>query len=146
MKTLCVKKTVEFSETDLAGIVHFSNFGKYMELAEHEFFRQIDSSVVLPRDEEGNHYGWPRKSANMGFLYPLRFEDEIEIRMTLKKLRAATLTYHSEIYLIEEDKETLAVKGEVTIVHSRIWDRSKKLEALMIPDDLRKKIEEFWQD
>ena len=145
MKMLSVRKIVEFSETDLAGIVHFSNFAKYMELAEHEFFRQIGSSVVLPRDEEGNHYGWPRKSFSVDCLYPLRFEDEIEVRMNLKSLRAAKLTYQCEIYLLKETQDILAVKGEATIVHTRFYDREPKVEALLIPDDLRKKIEDFWK-
>ena len=33
-------KRVEFSETDMAGIVHFSNFFRYMEMAEHAYFLQ----------------------------------------------------------------------------------------------------------
>ncbi len=31
-------RRVEFSETDMAGIVHYSNFFRYMETAEHGFF------------------------------------------------------------------------------------------------------------
>ena len=30
---------VEFFETDLAGIVHFANYYRFMEQAEHAFFR-----------------------------------------------------------------------------------------------------------
>jgi acyl-CoA thioester hydrolase len=33
-----ITRRVEFSETDMAGIVHFSNFFRYMETAEHAFF------------------------------------------------------------------------------------------------------------
>ena len=32
---------VEFSQTDMAGIVHFANFFRMMESTEHEFFRTI---------------------------------------------------------------------------------------------------------
>ena len=39
-------RTVEFSETDMAGIVHFSNYSKYMEAAEPRFFRSIGHSIV----------------------------------------------------------------------------------------------------
>ena len=31
-------RQVEFSETDMAGIMHFSNFFRFMEAAEHAFF------------------------------------------------------------------------------------------------------------
>ena len=39
-------RRVEFCETDMAGIVHFSNFYKWMEQAEHEFFRSLGLSIV----------------------------------------------------------------------------------------------------
>ena len=32
-------RRVTFAETDMAGIVHFSNFYRYMEEAEHAFLR-----------------------------------------------------------------------------------------------------------
>ena len=36
-----VTRRVEFYETDAAGIVHFSNFFRYMETAEHAFLRSL---------------------------------------------------------------------------------------------------------
>jgi hypothetical protein len=33
-----ITERVQFSETDMAGIVHFSNFFRYMERVEHAFF------------------------------------------------------------------------------------------------------------
>jgi acyl-CoA thioester hydrolase len=35
------RRRVLFHETDMAGIVHFSNFFKYMEEAEHSFMRSL---------------------------------------------------------------------------------------------------------
>ena len=43
-------RTVEFHETDMAGIVHFSNFFRYMETTEHDFFR---AQGVLLHEQEG---------------------------------------------------------------------------------------------
>ena len=34
-----ITRRVEFSETDLAGIMHFTNFYRWMEICEHEFLR-----------------------------------------------------------------------------------------------------------
>ena len=42
-----IRRRVEFSETDMAGIVHYSNFFRYMEAAEHEFFRALGFSVTV---------------------------------------------------------------------------------------------------
>ncbi len=35
------KRRIEFAETDMAGIVHFSNYFRYMEETEHEFLRSL---------------------------------------------------------------------------------------------------------
>ena len=40
-------RRVEFSDTDMAGIVHFSKFFQYMETVEHGFFRALGFSVVM---------------------------------------------------------------------------------------------------
>ena len=38
-------RRVTFAETDLAGILHFSNSFRYMEEAEHAFFRSLGFRV-----------------------------------------------------------------------------------------------------
>ena len=40
---------VQFSETDMAGIVHFSNFFRWMEEVEHAYFRSLGLSVSMAR-------------------------------------------------------------------------------------------------
>ena len=37
-------KKIEFSETDMAGLVHFSNYFRYMEVAERDFFESLGLS------------------------------------------------------------------------------------------------------
>ena len=55
-----VRRRVEFSETDMAGIVHYSNFFRHMEAAEHAFFRSLGYSVVTTQTDPPR--GWPRGS------------------------------------------------------------------------------------
>src|SRR5260221_14772436 len=40
-------RRVEFSDTDMAGIMHFSNFFRFMEATETAFMRSLGLSVVL---------------------------------------------------------------------------------------------------
>ena len=40
-------RRVEFAETDMAGIVHFANFFRMMEAAEHAFFRSVGFSITV---------------------------------------------------------------------------------------------------
>ena len=72
-------RRVEFSDTDMAGIVHYSNFFRYMETAEHGFFRSLGHSVVMDKFEPP--VGWPRVRAACEYVQPLRFEDEVEIQL-----------------------------------------------------------------
>ena len=42
-------RRVEFSETDMAGIMHYSNYFRFMETAEHAFFRSLGLSIFTRR-------------------------------------------------------------------------------------------------
>ena len=63
-----VQRIVEFSDTDVAGIVHFARFFCFMEAAEHAFWRSLGLSVKM--DWEGEHLGFPRVSANFDNIRP----------------------------------------------------------------------------
>ena len=52
---------VEFSDTDMAGIMHFANFFRFMEVTEHAFLRSLGLSVHM--EEDGRTIGWPRVRA-----------------------------------------------------------------------------------
>ena len=76
------KHRVEFFETDLAGIVHFANYYRFMEQAEHEFFRSLGLTIhgKLP---DGTVFGWPRVSARCSFKSPAYYGDVLDVRMTV---------------------------------------------------------------
>jgi acyl-CoA thioester hydrolase len=86
-----VTRTVEFSETDLAGIMHFSNFFRFMESAEHAFFRSLGFSVAGPRN--GLEVCLPRVHAECDYAAPLRFEDEVQVRLLVERKGRRSLTY-----------------------------------------------------
>ena len=69
----------EFSETDMAGIVHFSNFFRYMETAEHAFYRSLGFSVTLNDLEPP--LGFPRVHAACDYKKPLRFEEVAPVEL-----------------------------------------------------------------
>ena len=74
-----IKRRVLFYETDMAGIVHFSCYFRYMEEAEHAMWRALGMSIA-PAESE---IGWPRVAASFQYFRPLRFEDEFEIAMNV---------------------------------------------------------------
>ena len=67
-----ITRRVEFSETDLAGIMHFTNFYRWMEICEHEFLRSVGLSVDM--EDENGRFGWPRVKhpADLKDLFALR--------------------------------------------------------------------------
>src|SRR5204862_5530715 len=78
-------RQVQFSETDMAGLMHFSNFFRFMETAEHGFYRSLGFSVVdLSRHPR---FGWPRVHAECDYKKPLRFEDMVEVQVLVAEQR-----------------------------------------------------------
>jgi len=84
-----ITRRIEFSETDMAGIVHFSNFCRYMEYAEHAFFRSLGISIV----QKDLGVGWPRVAIHCDFESPLRFEDELEIHLLVAQKKSKSIQY-----------------------------------------------------
>lgn len=82
-------RRVQFYETDEAGVVHFSNFFRYMEEAEHAMWRAAGLSIA-PR---GHDVAWPRVSAACEFHQPLRFEDEFDVHIRIAAISSKTLKY-----------------------------------------------------
>ena len=46
-------RRVEFADTDMAGIIHFANYYRYMEEAEHAMWRAAGLSIHDPADAHG---------------------------------------------------------------------------------------------
>lgn len=84
---------MQFAETDLAGMVHFSNFFRYMEEAEHALWRAAGMKI----DSTDSIYKWPRVSAAFDFKRPLRFEDEFEVHVGLAAVTARSIQYNHTI-------------------------------------------------
>lgn len=131
-------RRVEFSETDLAGIVHFSNFFKYMETVEHGFWRSLGGSVVMPQFDPP--LGLPRVHASCDFRRPLRFEDVVEMRLRVTEKRARTLSYEIRFRRIEPGPAEEVAVGKLTVVCvAKKPDGS--LQAVPFPPELYAKID-----
>jgi YbgC/YbaW family acyl-CoA thioester hydrolase len=107
-------RRVEFSETDMAGIVHFSNFFKYMETAEHGFFRSLGTSVWM--HDVDPPLGWPRVNAQCDYRKPLRFEDQVEIHLLVAKKKAKALTYTFIFRKLNGPQPEEVARGSLTVV------------------------------
>ncbi|MDB6016706.1 MAG: thioesterase superfamily protein [Pedosphaera sp.] len=131
-------RRVEFSETDMAGIVHYSNFFRYMETAEHGFFRHLGYSVVMDQFEPA--VGWPRVHAECEYRQPLRFEDEVEIHMLVSEKKSKTLSYLFKFRKLNGSSPIEVARGSLTVVCvTKLPDG--KMAATSIPKEFADKIE-----
>jgi YbgC/YbaW family acyl-CoA thioester hydrolase len=88
-------RRVEFCETDLAGIVHFANYYRYMEQSEHEYYRSLGMSIAQTFPD-GTIVGWPRVSSQCSYQTPAHYEDVLEIRIRVARLGLKSLTMDYE--------------------------------------------------
>ena len=132
-----VTRRVEFSETDMAGIMHFSNFFKFMETAEHAFFRSLGHSVELSRS--GLKLCLPRGHAECDYLAPLRFEDEVRIHLLVEKKGTRSLTYQFRFHCLNRPREV--ARGRLTVVCAA-RRRDGTLKAVPLPQEIARQIQE----
>jgi YbgC/YbaW family acyl-CoA thioester hydrolase len=133
-------RRVEFSETDMAGIVHFSNFFRYMETSEHAFYRSLGYSVILNQFDP--HLGFPRVHASCDYKRPLRFEDHVEIHMLVKEKRSRVLSYFFRFSKVDGEGRNpqVVATGDLSVV-CVAHDMKGKMEAVPIPSEIASQIE-----
>jgi len=126
---------VEFHETDMAGIVHFANFFRFMEVAEHEFLRSL--GLVIHGESEGRETGWPRVNATCDYRKPARLGDVLTIRLTVEEVRTRSVRY-GFVFLVGEE---LIAQGLITAAHVELVDGG--IRAVPISGELSSKLSRF---
>jgi len=125
------RRRVQFYETDLAGIVHFSWYFRYMEEAEHALWRASGLSIADP----ASPVGFPRVAATCDYQAPLRFEDEVEIVVRIESINKRSIKYGCTI-----------VRGEMTVATGTLTaaciDKrtGPPFTAAEIPQDIAEKL------
>ncbi len=126
-------RRVEFAETDMAGIIHFTSFFRYMEEAEHAFFRSLSLSIVT--QHKGKIIGWPRVATSCEYYQPIVFEDKVDIHLLVTRKGKSSFTYSFTFY----KKGTLVARGQSTSVCCTHED-GRSLRRIQIPSFISKKI------
>ena len=135
-------RTVEFHETDAAGLVHFSNYFRYAESAEHALYRSIDYSMMKKVD--GAFLGWPRVRAQAKYSAPLDSGDVMRIELWIAELKDKAIDWNYKIFKDKDD--TLAAKGSFVTLHVRFDALTRDMLTLPIPEELRTLLAPFVGD
>jgi YbgC/YbaW family acyl-CoA thioester hydrolase len=134
-------RRVEFCETDAAGIVHFSSFFLYMEQAEHALFRELGTSI-FPADFHRSRdidppFTWPRVRCECEYVAPARFEDLLEIRVSVERLGTKSITYFHDI---RSSNQRIAHGRIIAVCSSHVQG---KLIGCPIPSTLRESLSRY---
>ena len=131
-------RRVEFSETDLAGIMHFTNFYRWMEICEHEFLRSVGLSVDM--EDENGRFGWPRVKTSCRFKRPLRFEEEVEVKLIVTEIRDRSIAYAFQFWKDDNGERVKAAVGETIAACVRFDQASGSMAPILIPDTFKDKV------
>ncbi|MEM9411549.1 MAG: thioesterase family protein [Planctomycetota bacterium] len=119
-------RRVEFRDTDMAGIVHFSVFFTYMEEAEHAFLRSTGLGVFM--DHDNRKISWPRVAADCNYRSAIRFEDDLDIQVSIQRLGTKSITFCHQMFL--DDRKV--ADGQITTVCCEMVPHAKP-ESIEIP-------------
>jgi YbgC/YbaW family acyl-CoA thioester hydrolase len=133
-----IVREIEFHHTDMAGIMHFSNFFLLMEAAEHAFFRSLGHSI---HNSDPNTVSWPRVHAGMDFSYPLRFEDSVEIRLLVREKREKSLVYSFIFRKVSGEPQREVARGTLAVACVKQDSATSRMKAIPIPKAIADEIE-----
>lgn len=133
------RRRVEFSETDMAGIMHFSNYFKYMEETEHAFFRSL--GVTLHSYSEGEMRGFARVHAECDYRRPLHYGDEVDVRLRVSEKDASSIGYDFEFRLAGEPDGRPVASGALRVVHVGRRPGEPRMRAVPLPDEVDRAVE-----
>ena len=105
------QRRIEFAETDLAGIVHFANFFRFMEEVEHSFFRSLGLRVHTAAEDGA--LGWARGQVECRYDSPAYYEDVLDLHLVVCEKRSKSIRY--QITFARDG--VMIARGAMTVVH-----------------------------
>ena len=114
---------VYYEDTDLAGIVYYANYLKYIERARTEFVRSLGIDQTQLKSDSGIVFAVRRVEAD--YLVPARFDDEIGVLTTVNDLTGARIILRQQV--VRDD--ALLFDAVVTLVALTDAGRPARLPA-----------------
>lgn len=100
---------VYYEDTDMAGIVYYANYLRYIERARSDWVREMGIDQLAMK-AEGVVFAVRRVEAD--YIQPARFDDLLQVRTDLVSLSPARMVMRQEV----RRAETLLFQADVTIV------------------------------
>lgn len=136
MPAFRTQRLIEFRDTDAAAIMHFSAYFLVMEQAEHAMLRDLGMSVMYPYKD--GMVSWPRVSANCDYKSPLRFEEVVDVAVTVAKLGNKSVEYRFDF---SRDGQEIATGKFIAVCC--FFQTAEDAVSISIPDEIREKLSTY---
>ncbi len=130
------RRRIHFQDTDTAGIIHFSNYFRYMEETETEFLY-----AMAEQAGETDFEQWflsPRVGVQAEFLAPVRFGDIVDVLLSVEHIGRSSIGFR---FRFEKDGGVVA-RGSMRAVYVA-KDGAGGMKSLPIPEKLRPLLEAY---
>lgn len=140
MPSAVVRVRVAFVDVDSSNRIHFTAFGRYMELAEHQLMRDLGFPYATTLRDSG----FPRVHLCMDFSGAVLFDDQLDVEARVTRVGTSSWTVaFTATYADAPDRRpdatpgTIVARGEMTIVAMDLLTE----RAQPIPAELRSALE-----
>ena len=129
--------TVEFGDCDPARIVHYPNFFRWIDAAARHFFVAAGVGSWTELEAATGIIGTPLVDASARFLRPATYGDEIDVETWIDEWRGKTFVMN---HVIRRGDDVLVEGREVRIFARRHADDPERIQAVEVPDAIRRMI------
>ncbi|MEI7650538.1 MAG: thioesterase family protein [Verrucomicrobiota bacterium] len=127
-----------FSDTDAAGIVHFSTIFFWVEATEEALFRQLKLPFI--RAEGTKLTGFPRVRVECDFLSPIHREDLVMIALTPAELGDKKIVWAFEAKV----GDRAVARGALTTVYA--WREGQgPMAAALVPLEIKAALQKHFE-
>ena len=116
---------VYYEDTDLAGIVYYANYLKFIERARTEWVRELGIDQVALKEEEGLVFAVRRVEAD--YLSPAKFDDDLTVTTDLEAMSGARIVLSQNVLRGEER----LFAAQVTLVALTATGHPARLPAVL---------------
>ncbi len=136
---MIIERRIAFSQTDAAGLIHFTTYFTLMEEAEAELFRIL--GIPLLENKPGFISGFPRVDCQCKFRKPVRFDDLVQVNLGISKIGANRIYYDIRFYAPSGD---LCAEGTMITAYVS-GQQDGPLMASKLPDQIDEALN-FWKN
>lgn len=127
--------TVEFGDCDLAGIVFYPNFFRWMDASSLHYFRAMGVPPWRELEARTGVLGTPLVDAQARFVAPASYGDVIDVDTTIDEWRGKSFALS---HIIRRNTDVLVEGREVRIFARKRADDPTRIMAVPIPEDIRR--------